>query len=119
MAQLHEAKVEEKKAKKEREAAARKVKADAKKAEADAKKAAKKAETDAKKTGAKRQRTEGPQKDDSADISKYEKNRNATKQANGAYLEFLDKVSEKECKILDKGGDTISNMNLGGFTPDM
>ena len=120
VAQLHEAKVEEKKAKKEREAAARKVKADAKKAEADAKKAAKKAETDAKKTGAKRQRTEGPEKeDDAAQISEYEKNRNATKQANGAYLEFLDKVSEKECKILDKGGDTISNMNLGGFTPDM
>ena len=119
VAQLHEAKVEEKKAKKEREAAARKVKADAKKAEADAKKALKKVETDARKTGAKRQRTEGPQKDDSADISEYEKNRNATKQANGAYLEFLDKVSEKECKILDKGGDTISNMNLGGFTPDM
>ena len=119
VAQLHEAKVEEKKAKKEREAAARKVKADAKKAEADAKKALKKVETDARKTGAKRQRTEGPQKDDSADISEYEKNRNATKQANRAYLEFLDKVSEKECKILDKGGDTISNMNLGGFTPDM
>ena len=119
VAQLHEAKVEEKKAKKEREAAARKVKADAKKAEADAKKALKKVETDARKTGAKRQRTEGPQKDDSADISEYEKNRNATKQANGAYLEFIDKVSEKECKILDKGGDTISNMNLGGFTPDM
>ena len=117
--QLQEAKVEEKKAKKEREAAARKVKADAKKAEADAKKALKKVETDARKTGAKRQRTEGPQKDDSADISEYEKNRNATKQANGAYLEFIDKVSEKECKILDKGGDTISNMNLGGFTPDM
>ena len=120
VAQLHEAKVEEKKAKKEREAAARKVKADAKKAEADAKKAAKKAGTDAKKTGAKRQRTEGPEKeDDAAQISEYEKNRNATKQANGAYLEFIDKVSEKECKILDKGGDTISNMNLGGFTPDM
>ena len=119
VAQLHEAKDEEKKAKKEREAAARKVKADAKKAEADAKRTANKAETDARKTGAKRQRTEGPQKDDSADISEYEKNRNATKQANGAYLEFLDKVSEKECKILDKGGDTISNMNLGGFTPDM
>ena len=119
VAQLQEAKIEEKKAKKEREAAARKVKADAKKAEADAKKALKKVETDARKTGAKRQRTEGPQKDDSADISEYEKNRNATKQANGAYLEFLDKVSEKECKILDKGGDTISNMNLGGFTPDM
>ena len=122
VAQLHEAKLEEKKAKKEREAAARKVKADAKKAEADAKKALKqveKVETDARKTGAKRQRTEGPQKDDSADISEYEKNRNATKQANRAYLEFLDKVSEKECKILDKGGDTISNMNLGGFTPDM
>ena len=119
VAQLQEEKVEEKKAKKEREAAARKVKADAKKAEADAKKALKKVETDARKTGAKRQRTEGPQKDDSADISEYEKNRNATKQANGAYLEFLDKVSEKECKILDKGGDTISNMNLGGFTPDM
>ena len=119
VAQLHEARVEEKKAKKEREAAARKVKADAKKAEADAKKALKKVETDARKTGAKRQRTEGPQKDDSADISEYEKNRNATKQANRAYLEFLDKVSEKECKILDKGGDTISNMNLGGFTPDM
>lgn len=120
VAQLHEAKVEEKKAKKEREAAARKVKADAKKAEADAKKAAKKAGTDAKKTGAKRQRTEGPEKeDDAAQISEYEKNRNATKLANGAYLEFLDKVSEKECKILDKGGDTISNMNLGGFTPDM
>lgn len=119
VAKLQEAKVEEKKAKKEREAAARKVKADAKKAEADAKKALKKVETDARKTGAKRQRTEGPQKDDSADISEYEKNRNATKQANRAYLEFLDKVSEKECKILDKGGDTISNMNLGGFTPDM
>ena len=124
VAQLHEARVEEKKAKKEREAAARKVKADAKKAEADAKKAAKKAETDAKKTGAKRQRTrqrtEGPEKeDDAAQISEYEKNRNATKQANEAYLEFIDKVSEKECKILDKGGDTISNMNLGGFTPDM
>ena len=120
VAQLHEAKVEEKKAKKEREAAARKVKADAKKAEADAKKAAKKAGTDAKKTGAKRQRTEGPEKeDDAAQISEYEKNRNATKQANEAYLEFIDKVSEKECKILDKGGDTISNMNLGGFTPDM
>ena len=119
VAKLQEAKVEEKKAKKEREAAARKVKADAKKAEADAKKALKKVETDARKTGAKRQRTEGPQKDDSADISEYEKNRNATKLANGAYLEFLDKVSEKECKILDKGGDTISNMNLGGFTPDM
>ena len=73
-----------------------------------------------KKTGAKRQRTEGPEKeDDAAQISEYEKNRNATKQANGAYLEFIDKVSEKECKILDKGGDTISNMNLGGFTPDM
>ena len=120
VAQLHEAKVEEKKAKKEREAAARKVKADAKKAEADAKKAAKKAETDARKTGAKRQRTKGLEKeDDAAQISEYEKNRNATKQANAAYLEFLDKVSQKECKILDKGGDTISNMNLGGFTPDM
>ena len=127
VAQLQEAKIEEKKAKKEREAAARKARADAKKAEADAKKAEKadakrtanKAETDARKTGAKRQRTEGPQKDDSADISEYEQNRNATKQANKAYLEFLDKVLEKECKILDKGGDTISNMNLGGFTPDM
>ena len=124
VAQLQEEKIKEKKdkkkAKNERAAAARKVKADAKKAEADAKKAAKKAGTDAKKTGAKRQRTEGPEKeDDAAQISEYEKNRNATKQANGAYLEFLDKVSEKECKILDKGGDTISNMNLGGFTPDM
>ena len=120
VAQLHEAKVEEKKAKKEREAAERLAKRKAKKEEEDAKKAAKKAGTDAKKTGAKRQRTEGPEKeDDAAQISEYEKNRNATKQANGAYLEFLDKVSEKECKILDKGGDTISNMNLGGFTPDM
>ena len=120
VAQLHEAKLEEKKAKKEREAAERLAKRKAKKEEEDAKKAAKKAGTDAKKTGAKRQRTEGPEKeDDAAQISEYEKNRNATKQANGAYLEFIDKVSEKECKILDKGGDTISNMNLGGFTPDM
>ena len=120
VAQLHEAKLEEKKAKKERVAAERLAKRKAKKEEEDAKKAAKKAETDAKKTGAKRQRTEGPEKeDDAAQISEYEKSRNATKQANRAYLEFLDKVSEKECKILDKGGDTISNMNLGGFTPDM
>ena len=124
VAQLHEAKLEEKKAKKEREAAERlakrNAKKEAKKEEEDAKKAAKKAGTDAKKTGAKRQRTEGPEKeDDAAQISEYEKNRNATKQANEAYLEFIDKVSEKECKILDKGGDTISNMNLGGFTPDM
>ena len=124
VAQLHEAKLEEKKAKKEREAAERlakrNAKKEAKKEEEDAKKAAKKAGTDAKKTGAKRQRTEGPEKeDDAAQISEYEKNRNATKQANAAYLEFLDKVSQKECKILDKGGDTISNMNLGGFTPDM
>ena len=77
VAQLQEAKDEEKKAKKEREAAARKVKADAKKAEADAKKALKKVETDARKTGAKRQRTEGPQKDDSADISAVWKSRSA------------------------------------------
>ena len=120
VAQLHEAKLEEKKAKKEREAAERLAKREAKKEEEDAKKAAKKAGTDAKKTGAKRQRTEGPEKeDDAAQISEYEKNRNATKEANKAYLEFLDKVSEKECKILDKGGDTISNMNLGGFTPEM
>ena len=124
VAQLQEEKIKEKKDKKEFEAAKRKAKkeeADAKKKEeADAKRKAKKPETDARKTGAKRQRTKGLEKeDDAAQISEYEKNRNATKQANGAYLEFLDKVSEKECKILDKGGDTISNMNLGGFTPDM
>ena len=124
VAQLQEEKIKEKKDKKEFEAAKRKAKkeeADAKKKEeADAKRKAKKPETDARKTGAKRQRTKGLEKeDDAAQISEYEKNRNATKEANKAYLEFLDKVSEKECKILDKGGDTISNMNLGGFTPDM
>lgn len=124
VAQLQEEKIKEKKDKKEFEAAKRKAKkeeADAKKKEeADAKRKAKKPETDARKTGAKRQRTKGLEKeDDAAQISEYEKNRNATKEANKAYLEFLDKVSEKECKILDKGGDTISNMNLGGFTPEM
>lgn len=121
--QLQKEKEEAKKAKKVSAAAAtaakNAAKKEKKKAENDAKKAAKEAATDATKTSAKRQRTAGPQKDDPVPLSNYEQDRQVTMQANKEYLEFVDKVFENDCKILDKGGDTISNMNIGGFAPDM
>ena len=121
--EIRKAKEDEKKAKKVSAAAATAAKNAAKKAkknaENDAKKAAKKAETDATKTSAKRQRTAGPQKDGPVALSNYEQSIQANIQVNNEYLEFLDKVLEKGCQILDKGGDTISNLTIGGFTPDM
>ena len=52
------------------------------------------------------------------DLSDYEKQKNATTKSNKEWLDFLDKVFDKNCKILDKKCKFIQDMTTSGFSRD-
>ena len=52
------------------------------------------------------------------DLSDYEKQKNATTKSNKEWLDFLGKVFDKNCKILDKKSKFIQDMTTANFSRD-
>ena len=65
-----------------------------------------------------KKRKQAPKDEAPEELSAYELTKLANMKSNKEWLDFLDKVSEKNCKILAKDCETIQEITTGGFAQD-